>query len=109
MKRQNRAIVMKVDTYTRVCLTAIAVLMAVLIVGLWADGANVAGRSVAGELPFNSASERKDILAAMQATNDKLDELMKLLRSGEVKVQVVGEGKEKVAGGGGEGATSQSK
>ncbi|MBS3735091.1 MAG: hypothetical protein KGY99_09225 [Phycisphaerae bacterium] len=81
----------KVDTYTRTCLTIIAVLLTVLIVGLWADGVPAARPAGAAAEGFgNAAKQRKAMIEAQQKTNAKLDALMGLLRSGEVKVRLAG-------------------
>lgn len=86
----ERAITVRVDWYTRVCLTAIAVLLTVVIAGLWADGVQLAPTARADDkIMFDSAGDRKAMIAEQQSTNAKLDEVIKVLRSGEGKVQVV--------------------
>ena len=101
--RQGADIKVRVDRYTRVCLTAIAVLMVVMILGLWADG-NWSSRAGAGDVLFDSSSQRNAQIEAQQQTNAKLDELIKLLKSGEAKVQMADAGavKSKASGGGNE-------
>ena len=95
--------IVRVDWYTRTCLTAISVLLTVLVIGLWADSpvvpvnqANAAGGykdqgakdAVLGGRWGTSSAQGK--MAADQAvTNKKLDELMALLRNGDARVQVV--------------------
>jgi len=105
---------MRVDGYTRVCLTAISVLLTVLVIGLWADLAGPAGRAQAAKKYADedarramtegrwgtSSAPQQAIVTAQRKTNAKLDELMKLLRSGQVRVQMVA-GPE--AAGGGDG------
>ena len=89
MQWESQNMRLRVDGYTRGCLTAITVLLAILVMGLWAEKAPVSGRVGAAEKVWlNSAAQRKDLVDAQKKTNTKLDELIRLLRSGEVKVQV---------------------
>ena len=94
----------RVDTYTRVCLTVIAVLLTVLALGLWCQAvptvspAGAAGPAGTADGGFGDTNAR--ILAQLEvakATNSKLDDIAKLLTSGQIKVQVVKD--EKAAGG----------
>lgn len=39
----------------------------------------------------NAGQQRKDLLEAQRQTNEKLDEIIKLLTSGKVRVQTVGD------------------
>lgn len=83
-------ITVRVDWYTRVCLTVIAVLLTVVIAGLWADGVQLAPTARADDkVLFDSTADRKAMITEQQNTNAKLDELIKVLRNGEGKVQVV--------------------
>jgi hypothetical protein len=99
MKRAKRTVRWQVDGYTRFCLTAIVVLMTVMVVGLWAERVPLAGQVVAAgsaNKPVDryqptSVLELGDLIRAQEQTNGKLEELKKLLESGDVKVQVVGE------------------
>jgi hypothetical protein len=103
MKKQER-IAVALDGPTRICLWAIAALLTVLAVGLWAE-APVASNATAAEQPrgFDAASQRQAILEAQQETNRKLGELIDVLRSGQMKVQLAAE-----AGAAGEsGATTK--
>jgi len=90
----------KVDAYTRVCLTLLAGLLTVLIVGLWARNVPMAEDARAAE-QFNPAgAERAAMVEAQNETNRKLGELIKLLESGRVRVRVIEEPeKAKPAGG----------
>jgi hypothetical protein len=89
MKDRAR-ITVRVDWYTRICLTVIAVLLTVVIAGLWADGVQLAPTARADDkVMFDSTADRKAMIAEQQSTNAKLDELIKVLRSGEGKFQVV--------------------
>ncbi|KKK58884.1 hypothetical protein LCGC14_3039930 [marine sediment metagenome] len=89
-----------VDRYTRVCLTAIAALLTVLVIGLWAEGpiapdpAGAAGavRGVDFTTGGSPPAQRAAMITALKATNKKLDKMISVLTSGEVKVIVV-EGK----------------
>jgi len=78
----------RLDGYTRGCLTVIAVLLTVLILGLWSDMSFSRSARAAEDGFGDSSAIRKDMLKAQEQTNVKLDDLMKLLKSGEVKVQV---------------------
>jgi hypothetical protein len=99
----NRRIV-HVDTYTRVCLTAIAVLLTLAVLGLWGEVGPRPAAAVGAE-PFGDAGGQRDALVkAQEKTNAKLDELITLLRAGEAKVQVVDGKKED-----NRGATSRGK
>ena len=82
-----------VDGYTRVCLTVIAVLLAVLIVGLWAEDVSPASdaRAAPAKTFLDSSAQRKAMLKAQEQTNAKLDELTALFRSGDAKVQLTGD------------------
>jgi hypothetical protein len=103
----------RVDTYTRVCLTVIAVLLMVTVLGLWcqavpsvsslaaagpAAGAGIGAGTASGtEGSFGDTNVRIAAqLEAIRLTNTKLDEIIKLLSGGQVKVQVV---KDERAGG----------
>jgi hypothetical protein len=78
-----------VDNYTRFCLTAIAGLLTVLILMLWVDGTPCAPSARAGELPYDSAASRQEIVDAAKETNHKLGDLIDLLKSGQAKIQMV--------------------
>ena len=100
MQNEQKDIKVSVDRYTRFCLTAIAVLLTILLVGLWADGVHVADDALAAE-PFgvDAGAQRNTIIKAAEATNAKLGELISLLKSGQVKVQIAGVPKKAAAGG----------
>jgi hypothetical protein len=79
----------KVDGYTRACLTILCVLLAVLIVGLWSEMPMSSSVKAADDVTFgNSSAQRKAIETAQDQVVGKMDELIKLLKSGEVKVQI---------------------
>ncbi len=100
MKREAGNITVQTDLYTRVCLTVIAVLLTVLIVGLWAEGVpSPAPANAADDTAFGSSNAVwRDILKANEQTNAKLDEIITVLKGGDVKVQVT-EGAPKAGGG----------
>ena len=81
-----------VDSYTRCCLTAIAVLLAVLAVGLWAEAPVVPTASAAGSSTDavggfgNPNAQRQAIIRELSETNRKLSEIADLLKSGKIKV-----------------------
>jgi hypothetical protein len=83
------------DVYTRFCLGAILVLLAALTVGVWAQQDVLPSATAAApgegsaEKPFGDAAGWRDATIKGQADmNSRLDELIRLLKSGEVKVQV---------------------
>ena len=94
-----------IDGYTRFCLSAIVVLLTVLIVGLWANGpaSDVSDASAAAKSPksnstlnlIDARAQRVGTMKAAQKTNKQLDEIITLLKSGEIRVAISGEGKGK--------------
>ena len=83
----------KVDWYTRTCLTVIAGLLTLVVMGLWTDAAPGPKEAVAQKSAptgFQDPSkQRQSQVKEMQKTNVKLDELVDLFRSGKAKVVVV--------------------
>ncbi|MFP4053669.1 MAG: hypothetical protein ACLFV7_07390 [Phycisphaerae bacterium] len=97
MARPGRTVRIRVDAYTRFCLTLLAVLMTVAIFGLW--GSHSPTPPVAGAAEgqiFGSTKQRGKLLDVTEETNQKLDQIIGLLKSGEVQVQVVGQKEESV-------------
>ena len=94
MAEKDNSTVIRIDAYTRVCLTIIAVLMSVLIAGLWADGvpspAEAMGQDRNQSSPSfgDSASQRKVLIEAQNRTTERLEELVTLFTTGKAKVQV---------------------
>lgn len=85
----RRKIQVHVDAYTRLCLTAIAVLLTVLIVGMWTQHVQLAAEAQAADKFGETGTRIAQNLDAQKLTNVKLDELIRLLTSGQVKVQLV--------------------
>jgi len=80
----------RVDSYTRFCLTVIAILMTVLIIGLWAEMPNPASEAGAQErYQPRSTLDISELLAVQRETNAKLERLIGLFQNGTAKVQVV--------------------
>ena len=104
MGKERKTLGVRVDWYTRTCLTVIAVLLTVLIVGLWADytpSVDQAGAALRREgppKPFVNNSTQAEIMQVVRAQDRataKIGELIALLRSGQVKVQVADDGRDK--------------
>ena len=93
MTGANERTTVKVDAYTRVCLTAIAVTLTVLIVGLWATApVSLTERATAAEAPGgipDAGAQREAVIRAIMTTNSKLDRIASLLESGKLRVVVV--------------------
>lgn len=83
---------LRLDGYTRLCLTLITILLTVLILGLWAEKKPFPREACGADQtqqPFlNSASQRDQMIKGQEDILHKLDELIRLLQSGQVKVQV---------------------
>ena len=90
MDRNQKTLRFKMDGYTRVCLTLIAVLLTVLVVELWAQAPPMAGTAHAAEQFLNTAAQRDEMVRQQRITNQKLDQLIKLFKSGQAKFQVTG-------------------
>jgi len=109
----------QVDGYTRLCLTAITVLLTLLVIGLWADRVDTVSPANAGSAKFQDAEAKNALsggrwgtssasgktVAAQKQTNEKLDQLIGLFRSGQAKVQVM----EPAGKGGGNVSVTKSK
>ena len=89
----------RLDGYSRFCLTAIAVLLTLLVIGLWAENVGQTHQAVAAEKFLDTSAQRQALLDAQKQTNVKLDELIRVLKSGEVKVRLA-DGGLKAQGGG---------
>jgi len=76
-------------------MTVIAVLLSVLIVALWAQPLPVSGQAMAAPsagIP-DSGRQREIIIKELEKSNSKLEDLIRLFKSGKAKVQVVQDGK----------------
>ena len=76
-----------VDTYTRVILTIIAVLLTVVGAGLWLESPSVVSTAEAA-LP-DAGLQRKLMVAELQQIRMELRGISELLLSGGMKVQVI--------------------
>jgi hypothetical protein len=94
MDKTNQRIQIRVDPYTRVCLTVIAVLLTVLIVGLWAEAVPSApsAHGMGAGIP-DAGHQRQQLIKEMQRNTAELADLVRLFESGTAKVQVADAGK----------------
>lgn len=100
MRSDKETLRVRMDAYTRVCLTVIAGLLTVLIIALWADYTPQL-RQVQAKGPFVDTSTQTQLVqlvGAQNKTTAKLQELISLLRSGEVKVQLAQEARKSPQG-----------
>ena len=94
MAEKDNNTVIRIDAYTRVCLTTIAVLLSVLIAGLWAEGVSGPAEAMGQDnsqpkkLFIDSASQRKALIEAQNRTTERLEELVTLFTTGKAKVQI---------------------
>lgn len=106
---RDNALRITVDRYTRLCLTAIAVLLTLVVLGLWTDlptSLNAAAANGPGILPGSaggnpyptppapqilpdSGAQRGQMIVELKTVSARLDEIQKTLTSGKVKVMVV--------------------
>ena len=88
----------RINGYTQFCLTAIVILLTLLIIGLWAnlhwmDLTPTAGAAQAADGRYlqgipNAGAQRIAILKAIQTTINKLDKIITMLNSGQIKVVI---------------------
>ncbi len=96
MGNARRTVEIRVDGYTRSCLTVIAVLLTVLIVALWAQPLTpggdqaVAANQPGGGIP-DAGRQRDTMIKELENQTSKLEALIRLFETGKVKVQVVDE------------------
>ena len=89
MENERQRVHLRVDLYTRVCLTVIAALLTVLIVGLWADGVPSSREAIGSPAGIpDSGQQRERIIKEIQKTTAKLDRLIGLFEGGTEKVQI---------------------
>jgi len=77
-------------TKTQKLLTAVVVLQVVTLLGQWTGQPGAA--TVSAAIP-DPGAQRQEFVAQQKETNQKLDKLLDLLTSGDVKVQVEKSGK----------------
>ena len=70
--------IVQVDNYTRLCLSAIAVLLTVLVVMMWVQAVPEPPSASAAEPFLDTAAVRNSQLEAQKETNVKLGELIEL-------------------------------
>lgn len=100
MRKEQQDVRIRVDGYTRVCLTVIAVVLTLVAIGLWSDVGPIGRRAQArtvhardtiagkGGTKHGQVSARTALLEEQKRTTAKVQELVTLLRSGQVKVKV---------------------
>jgi len=89
MGKKQRQVNLRVDAYTRVCLTIIAGLLTVLILGLWADGVHPTREALGVNGIPDAGLQRNKMIKAIEANTAKLEKLIALFESGKAKVQVI--------------------
>jgi hypothetical protein len=94
MGKEQQQMRLRVDAYTRVCLTIIAGLLTVLILGLWADGVHPTRQAMGTNGIPDAGLQRNKMIKALETNTAKLDSLIGLFETGKAKVQVI-EGQEK--------------
>ena len=96
MQHKQQTLRFRLDRYSQTCLTAIAILLTVLVLGLWADRTPSAAEAQDSQpLRFgDSGGQRVEIQDAIQESNRKMDQLIQLFQDGEAKVQIVNEADE---------------
>lgn len=97
-QEQTKQVRVAVDLYTRICLTAIAVLLTAVVIGLWAEAPTAP--TAWGQEPYrptlgprnvlpDSGAQRNEMIEQLRSISGKLDEIQRTLVSGQVKVTVV--------------------
>lgn len=89
------------NRYTNFCLTAIVVLLALVVLGVWSQTPSLLNSAGAAEsaspvpprpiggIP-DTGAQRDAMITQQTLTNAKLDEILQVLTSGQVKVTVIG-------------------
>ena len=112
MEDKKETLPVRMDDYTRLCLTAITVLLTVLIIALWADHAPAPESASAAKkglfIDTSPQSQLVSLRKAQEKTSAKIDELIRLFRRGEAKVRIVESGKVKGKGKGGDRAPART-
>ena len=81
---------MNSSTTTQKLLSAVLVLQVLTLIGLWTGQPRTA--EVSAAIP-DPGAQREALVAEQKATNQKLDALLELLKSGKLKVTVESEDK----------------
>jgi hypothetical protein len=89
---------MRIDGYSQICLTIIVGLLALLVAGLWSQGAYSARAGAQSKPLTNPTSQRQKLIDAQEKTNQKLGQLIQLLEKGDAKIQVIAPRKDKSGG-----------
>ncbi len=93
MYKDKKTLHLRLDTYTRVCLTATVILLTVLIIALWANHVPLVGEAQAkAGGPFLATSTQMQLMQLVKAqdkTTAKVDAILRFLESGQMKVQLV--------------------
>lgn len=97
-----RIVTVRVDLYTKLCLSAIALLLTVLVVGLWAgaplqtsaqagtgDPLVVGAPRDTGEGIPDAGAQRMATVNGIRDTNQRLDKIISLLEGGKLRVTAV--------------------
>ena len=88
MQPERRHTEVRADGYSRFCLTAIALLLAAAVAALWSDRPAVLPQAGAAEVLPDPGAQRKEQTAVLREISTKLDKLLALLSSGNLKVQL---------------------
>ncbi len=89
----------RTDKYTRFCLTAIVVMLAMLVLVMWVENVRFTRQAEAAEKLFDTVAQRNRMVDQQKITNAKLGELISLLKSGQVKVKLATDDEKKKVGG----------
>ena len=88
MRTPVRQIRVRVDGCTRFTLMALTALMAVMVLGLWATVIPAPTPASAQEKLFDTSAQRLEQIKVQKETNDKLQQILDYLKSGQLKVQI---------------------
>lgn len=88
MQADRRHTEVRADGYNRFCLTAIVLLLGAAVAALWSDRPAVLPEARAAEVLPDPGAQRREQTAVLREISTKLDKLLALLSSGNLKVQV---------------------
>jgi hypothetical protein len=98
MKSDEKTLRVQVDAYTRLCLTVLAVLLTVVVLGLWTTHTPSPESATAAEPRiYGPTKQREELIKEQKATNKKLDALLQFMKSGQLEVHVADKGEDKDA------------